>query len=69
MSFAWFGPHQFEGIHDSDRVGTLRSLGIDETAFVKAGPGHPTSYVTGFVDFERHVIVDVIWGNRAIAVK
>jgi hypothetical protein len=36
---------------------------------MKANPEHPTSYVTGFVDFERHVIVDVIWGNRSIDVK
>jgi hypothetical protein len=60
LSFAWFSRHQFEGIHDPDRVGTLRSLGIDETVFVKANPEHPTSYVIGFVDLERHVILDVI---------
>ena len=36
---------------------------------MKADSEHPTSYVTGFVDFERHVIVDVIWGNWAIDVK
>ena len=56
-------------VDDPDRVGRVRSLGIDETAFLRANPDHPTSYVTGFVDLERHLIVDVISGNRAIDVN
>ena len=56
-------------VDDPERVGLVRSLGIDETAFLKANPEHPTQYVTGFVDLERHVIVDVISGNRAIDVN
>ena len=56
-------------IEDPDRVGTVASLGIDETAFLRATAEHHTSYVTGFVDLERRVIIDMIEGNRAIDVN
>jgi transposase len=56
-------------VEDPGRVGTVSSLGIDETSFLRANAEHHTSYVTGFVDLERHVLVDMIQGNRAIDVS
>jgi transposase len=56
-------------VEDPERVGWVGSLGIDETAFLKANPEHPTSYVTGFVNLKRRVLVDMIEGNRAIDVS
>jgi len=38
----------------------VRSLGIDETSFLRANAEHATSYVTGFVDLDRHVLIDII---------
>ena len=34
-------------VDDPDRVGEVASLGIDETAFLRANAEHPTMYVTG----------------------
>jgi transposase len=56
-------------VDDPDRIDTVRALGIDETAFLKAKADHPTQLVTGFVDLERHALVDMVEGNRAIDVK
>ena len=56
-------------VEDRERVGEVTSLGIDETAFLKANAEHATSYVTGFVDLDRHVIIDMIEGNRGIDVS
>src|ERR1700674_3341734 len=56
-------------VDDPGRVGEVDSLGIDETAFLKANAEHHTSYVTGFVDLERRVLIDMIEGNRAIDVN
>jgi transposase len=56
-------------VDDPARIGELSSLGIDETAFLKANVEHPTRYVTGFVDLEERVLIDMIEGNRAIDVS
>ena len=56
-------------VEDPDRVGVVTSLGIDETAFLRANAEHATSYVTGFVDLERPILVDMVEGNRAIDVN
>jgi transposase len=56
-------------VDDPTRVGTVHSLGIDETSFLKANAEHRTELVTGFVDLDRHVLLDMIRGNRAIDVS
>ena len=56
-------------VEDPDRVGVVVSLGIDETAFLRANAEHATSFVTGFVDLARPVLVDMVEGNRAIDVN
>jgi transposase len=52
-------------VDDPDRVGKVRQLGVDETSFLKANRDHATVYATGMVDLRRHVMVDMIEGNRA----
>ena len=52
-------------VDDPDRIGPVRHLGVDETAFLKATPEHPTIYATGLVDLERHVLIDMTEGNSA----
>lgn len=56
-------------VEDPARVATVRSLGIDETAFLAATAEHHTSYVTGFVDVDARLLVDMVEGNRAIDVS
>ena len=56
-------------VDDPARIATVTSLGIDETAFLKANAEHHTSYVTGFVDLEARVLIDMIEGNTAIDVS
>ena len=52
-------------VDDPDRVGRVRQLGIDETSFLKANRHHATVYATGLVDLQRHVMIDMVQGNRA----
>jgi transposase len=56
-------------VDDPGRVAEVSSLGIDETAFLRANAEHPTMYVTGLVDLERRVLIEMIEGNRAIDVS
>jgi transposase len=56
-------------VEDPARVEGVNSLGIDETAFLKANVEHSTMYVTGLVDLERRVLIDMIEGSRAIDVS
>ncbi len=50
---------------DPGRVGEVRQLGVDETAFLSASRDHPTLFATGIVDLERRIVVDVTPGNSA----
>jgi transposase len=56
-------------VEDPARIGDVRALGIDETAFLKANTEHHTKLVTGLVDLEARVLLDMIEGNRAIDVS
>ncbi len=56
-------------VEDPARVGTVTMLGLDETSFLKANRAHPTEYVTGFVDLERRIMIDLVKGNDAADVK
>ncbi|MFZ2058642.1 MAG: transposase [Acidimicrobiales bacterium] len=56
-------------VGDPGRVEQVSSPGIDETAFLKANAEHARMYVTGLVDLERRVLIDMIEGNRAIDVS
>jgi len=52
-------------IDDPNRVGPVRSLGVDETSFLRATRTHPTLYATGLVDLDHHKLIDLVEGNRA----
>jgi transposase len=55
-----------------DHLSRLRlpaAIGIDETSFLGANARHPTLLVTGFVDLDRHRLIDVVPGRSAAAVS
>ncbi|MGH9036519.1 MAG: transposase [Acidimicrobiia bacterium] len=56
-------------VEDPARVGAVAQLGVDETSFLKATPAHPTRLVTGLVDLDRRVMIDLIEGNTATGVR
>jgi len=52
-------------VEDPDRVGDVRSLGVDETSFLRATRDHPTIYATGLVDLDERILIDLVEGNSA----
>ena len=52
-------------VDDPDRVGQVRMLGVDETAWLAATRDHPTLYATGLVDLDERIVIDVIPGNAS----
>jgi transposase len=52
-------------VDDPDRVGIVRQLGVDETAFLAANRSHSTIYATGLVDLEARIVIDMVQGNAA----
>jgi transposase len=52
-------------IDDPARVGKVRSLGVDETSFLRANRTHPTLYATGLVDLDERILIDMVEGNSA----
>ena len=55
-----------------DHLSRLRlpsAIGLDETSFLAANARHPTLLVTGFVDLDRHRLIDVVPGRSALAVS
>src|ERR671910_3117512 len=51
------------------RLGVPRALGLDEHSFLAASAEHPTLLVTGFVDLDRHRLLDVVEGRTAQGVS
>ncbi len=45
------------------------AIGVDETSFLAANATHPTLVVSGFVDLDRHRLIDVVPGRSAEAVS
>ena len=55
-----------------DHLSRLRrpaAIGLDETSFLAANAAHPTLLVSGFVDLDRHRLIDVVAGRSAEAVS
>jgi len=55
-----------------DHLSRLRrptAIGLDETVFLAANALHPTLLITGFVDLDRHRLIDVVAGRDAEAVS
>jgi transposase len=51
------------------RLGAPGALGLDETTFLAAQPSHPTLFVTGIVDLDRHRLIDVVQNRTAQGVS
>jgi transposase len=72
---SWHAAMQAVRDHGRPRVDHLSRLrmpaaiGIDETSFLAATAAHPTLLVTGFVDLDRHRLIDVVPGRSAAAVS
>ncbi len=56
-------------VDDPDRLGAPSALGLDETSFLCAGPRHPRVMITGFVDLDRHLLLDVAEGRSGQVVR
>jgi transposase len=52
-------------VDDPDRVGAITKLGVDETSFLAANRKHSTIYVTGLVDLDARIVIDMVKGNKA----
>lgn len=55
-----------------DHLSRLRrpgAIGLDETSFLAANATHSTLLVSGFVDLDRHRLIDVVPGRSAEAVS
>ena len=55
-------------VEDPQRLGAPSALGLDETSFLRAGPKHPT-VIIGFVDLDRHKLLDVAEGRSGQVVR
>ena len=51
------------------RLGAPSALGLDETSFLRSSPHHPRVMVTGFVDLDRHRLLDVVEGRSGQVVR
>ena len=56
-------------VDDPDRLGAPSALGLDETSFLRAGPTHRRQMITGFVDLDRHLLLDVVEGRSGQVVR
>jgi len=52
-------------VDDPHRVGTVRQFGVDETSLLRANRQHSTIYVTGLVDLQQRILIDMVEGNTA----
>jgi transposase len=51
------------------RLGAPTAVGLDEHSFLSGTVQHPTLLVTGFVDLDRHRLLDVVEGRTAQGVS
>jgi transposase len=56
-------------VDDPDRLGAPSALGLDETSFLCAGPRRRRLMITGFVDLDRHMLLDVAEGRSGQVVR
>jgi transposase len=55
-------------VDEVGRIGEVRALGVDETSWLTATRRHPTLYVSGLVDLDRGLLLDVVENRTAAAV-
>ncbi len=56
-------------VADPDRLGAPSALGLDETSFLRSGPKRSRVMITGFVDLDRHKLLDVAEGRSGQVVR
>lgn len=56
-------------VDDLDRLGSPGALGLDETSFLRASARRHREMITGFVDLDRHVLLDVAQGRSGGVVR
>jgi transposase len=56
-------------VDDPGRLGSPGALGLDETSFLRASVKRHREMITGFVDLERHVLLDVATGRSSGVVR
>ena len=56
-------------VDDPARLGAPSGLGLDETAFLAASATRRREMVTGFVDLDRHRLLDVVRGRSGQVVR
>lgn len=61
--------HGTPRVNHLSRLGAPSALGLDETSFLAATAQHATLMVTGFVDLDRHRLIDVVESRTAAAVS
>ena len=50
-------------VEHPDRAAAVSALGVDETAFLRAGPARSTVFATGIVDLHRGQLIDIVPGR------
>ena len=60
--------HGHDLVDDPTRTDGVRALGVDETSFLRAGPRRRARFVTGLVDLDRALLLDVVDGRAGSAV-
>jgi transposase len=61
--------HGTPRVNHLSRLGAPSALGLDETSFLAATAQHSTLMVTGFVDLDRHRLIDVVESRTAAAIR
>ena len=56
-------------VDDPSRIGDVFALGIDESSFRAGSATSRTEYVTGFVDLDRHVLLDITEDGKGEVVR
>jgi hypothetical protein len=55
--------HGSELVEREDRIIDVHAMGVDETAFLRAGPTHPTMFAPGIADLHRGKLIDITNGR------
>lgn len=50
-------------VDDPARIAATSALGVDETTFLHAQPDRRTNYVTGMIDLDRGLLLDIVPGR------
>ena len=56
-------------VDDPERLGAPAALGLDETSFLRASAKRHREMITGFVDLDRHLLLDVVLGRSGGVVR